>query len=71
MVLSRCTHMRIGDEKLPLGPEVRATILKLVGEYGTGIDTLRCLALATHDDPPPLGQMNLQVTLTPFLTQHN
>lgn len=60
MVLSRCTHMRIGDEKLPLGPEVRATILKLVGEYGTGIDTLRCLALATHDDPPPLGQMNLQ-----------
>ena len=28
--------------------------------YGTGADTLRCLALATVDDPIPTEKMNLQ-----------
>ena len=49
--------------------EVRAQILKLIGEYGTGIDTLRCLALATIDEPISRDDMDLQVHLflLPFL----
>ena len=32
--------------------------------YGTGADTLRCLALATVDDPIPTAKMNLQEPTT-------
>lgn len=35
--------------------------MKLIGEYGTGSDTLRCLALATVDEPIARDQMDLQV----------
>ena len=60
-ILDRCSHIRIGQNKLPISPEIRSQILALVSDYGTGADTLRCLALATHDEPTPLNQMNLQV----------
>lgn len=33
-------------------PEVKRNIIQLVKEYGTGRDTLRCLALGTIDNPP-------------------
>ena len=43
--------------------ECRAQILSKIGEYGTGADTLRCLALATIDEPVAKGDMDLQVNL--------
>lgn len=46
-VLSRCTHMRVNGEKVRLTDQGRADIQKLINEYGTGKDTLRCLALGT------------------------
>lgn len=58
-VLERCTHVRLGTEKVELTKVVREQILKLIGEYGTGSDTLRCLALATNDTPLPLDTMDL------------
>ena len=62
-IVDRCNFVRVGQEKLPLTPEVKAQIMKLIGEYGTGSDTLRCLALATVDEPLPRDQMDLQVNI--------
>ena len=59
--MERCNFVRIGQEKLSLTAEVRTQILKLIGEYGTGKDTLRCLALATVDEPLARGDMDLEV----------
>lgn len=58
-VLDRCTHMRVGSQKLPLTPAVKSKILALTQQYGTGRDTLRCLALATIDSPPKPEDMDL------------
>ena len=58
--MDRCHFVRVGQEKLPLTAEVRAQILTLIGEYGTGKDTLRCLALATVDEPLARGDMDLE-----------
>ena len=66
-IVDRCNFVRVGQEKLPLTPEVKAQIMKLIGEYGTGSDTLRCLALATVDEPIPRDQMDLQVYNTDHL----
>ena len=60
-VLDRCAFVRVGGERLPMTAECRAQILSKIGEYGTGADTLRCLALATIDDPVAKGDMDLQV----------
>ena len=62
-IVDRCNFVRVGQEKLPLTPEVKSQIMKLIGEYGTGSDTLRCLALATVDEPLPRDQMDLQVNI--------
>merc|ERR1711970_866274 len=59
-VLERCSFVRINGEKLPLTTETRNQILAKIGEYGTGSDTLRCLALATVDEPIARDQMDLQ-----------
>merc|ERR1711962_1987266 len=59
-IVDRCNFVRVGQEKLPLTPEVKTQIMKLIGEYGTGSDTLRCLALATVDEPIARDQMDLQ-----------
>lgn len=58
-VLDRCTHVRIGDQKLPLTAGIKNKILETIRQYGTGRDTLRCLALATQDDPPRVDEMDL------------
>lgn len=58
-VLDRCAFVRVGGEKVPMTPEMRGDILSLIGEYGTGRDTLRCLALATVDSPPNVDDMDL------------
>merc|ERR1712073_22464 len=50
-VLDRCTYIRIGSEKMPMTEKLRSKIMERAIEYGTGRDTLRCLALATCDSP--------------------
>lgn len=59
-ILDRCSFVRVGNKKLPMTAAVKAEILRLTGEYGTGRDTLRCLALATIDNPFKKEQMNLE-----------
>jgi Ca2+ transporting ATPase len=43
-----------------LNPELRAEILKLVLQYGTGRDTLRCLALGVIDEPQDRTNLDLE-----------
>merc|ERR1719500_1392525 len=50
-VLDRCSYIRVGSEKMPMTEKLRAKIMERAIEYGTGRDTLRCLALATCDSP--------------------
>ncbi|KAM6239113.1 sarcoplasmic/endoplasmic reticulum calcium ATPase 3 isoform 1-T1 [Spheniscus humboldti] len=50
-VIERCTHIRVGTARVPLTAPVREKILARIRDWGMGIDTLRCLALATHDAP--------------------
>ncbi|KAF1567076.1 Sarcoplasmic/endoplasmic reticulum calcium ATPase 3, partial [Eudyptes chrysocome] len=50
-VIERCTHVRVGTARVPLTAPVREKILARIRDWGMGIDTLRCLALATHDAP--------------------
>nr|XP_047924109.1 sarcoplasmic/endoplasmic reticulum calcium ATPase 3 isoform X2 [Anser cygnoides] len=50
-VIERCTHVRVGTARVPLTTPVREKILSRIRDWGMGIDTLRCLALATHDSP--------------------
>ncbi|CAF4068128.1 unnamed protein product, partial [Adineta steineri] len=59
-VIERCTHVRCGTEKVPMTASLKQEILKLVHLYGTGGDTLRCLALGTIDDPVQKADMNLE-----------
>merc|ERR1719244_1104134 len=42
---------RAGGEKIPMTEKLRTKIMDRAIEYGTGRDTLRCLALATCDSP--------------------
>nr|BAC53586.1 sarco-endoplasimc reticulum calcium ATPase [Halocynthia roretzi] len=58
-ILDRCTHVRIGNQKIWMTASIREQIMKLIKEYGTGRDTLRCLALGTIDNPPNPDQMDL------------
>lgn len=58
-VLDRCTHVRVGDQKVAITQPIKNRILDVIRQYGTGRDTLRCLALATVDNPPRLDEMDL------------
>lgn len=58
-VLDRCTHVRVGSQKVPMTKAIMAKILEITRSYGTGRDTLRCLALATIDNPPKPEDMDL------------
>jgi Ca2+ transporting ATPase len=58
-VLDRCTHIRVGTSKMPMTHAAKQKILDLTRQYGTGRDTLRCLALATIDNPPKPDDMDL------------
>lgn len=58
-VLDRCTHARVGTSKVPLTNTLKNRILELTRQYGTGRDTLRCLALATGDSPMKPEDMDL------------
>ncbi len=59
-VVERCTHIRVGTQKLPMTAAIKQEIIKLVQQYGTGRDTLRCLALGTIDNPPRREDMDLE-----------
>lgn len=58
-VLERCTHARVGTAKVALNTTLKNRILELTRQYGTGRDTLRCLALATADNPLKPEEMDL------------
>ena len=58
-VVERCTHIRCGTQKVPMTPQLKQEIMKLVQQYGTGRDTLRCLALGTIDNPLRKEDMDL------------
>ncbi|KAK0429506.1 hypothetical protein QR680_011410 [Steinernema hermaphroditum] len=59
-VLNRCTHVRVNGQKVPLTPAMTQRIVDQCVHYGTGRDTLRCLALGTIDSPISPSSMNLE-----------
>lgn len=59
-VIERCQYLRVGTGRLTLTPGLRDQIMSKIREWGTGRDTLRCLALATHDNPPRKEDMDLE-----------
>lgn len=60
-ILDRCNFVRAnGTERHPLTPEIKQQILEVVKRYGTGQDTLRCLAMATVEQPGRKEEMNLE-----------
>ncbi|XP_065054226.1 sarcoplasmic/endoplasmic reticulum calcium ATPase 1-like [Rhopilema esculentum] len=58
-ILDRCSYVRIGKDRKEMTDELRSKIIEQIGLYGTGKDTLRCLALATVDSPPNVKAMDL------------
>ncbi|XP_067128027.1 calcium-transporting ATPase sarcoplasmic/endoplasmic reticulum type-like [Centruroides vittatus] len=58
-VLDRCSHVRVGNQKVPMTSSIKNHILDVTRHYGTGRDTLRCLGLATCDNPPKPEDMDL------------
>lgn len=59
-VIERCQYLRVGTTKVPLTPVLRDQLMAKIRDWGTGRDTLRCLALATHDTPPRKEDMDLE-----------
>ncbi|CAI9574120.1 unnamed protein product [Staurois parvus] len=58
-VIDRCNYVRVGTTRVPFTSAIKDKILSVVKEWGTGRDTLRCLALATRDTPPKREEMVL------------
>ena len=59
-VIDRCAYVRVGTTRVPLNAVVKEKILSVIKEWGTGRDTLRCLALATRDNPLKVEEMILE-----------
>ncbi|CAF4331994.1 unnamed protein product, partial [Rotaria sordida] len=59
-VIERCSHIRVGTQKIPMTAQIKQEIMKLLHQYGTGRDTLRCLALGTIDNPLRKEDMDLE-----------
>lgn len=59
-VIDRCAYIRVGTARVPLTGPVKDHIMGVIKEWGTGRDTLRCLALATRDTPLRKEEMNLE-----------
>ena len=59
-VVERCSHIRVGTQKVPMTAQIKQEIMKLVHQYGSGRDTLRCLALGTIDNPIRREDMDLE-----------
>ncbi|CAF4984943.1 unnamed protein product, partial [Rotaria sp. Silwood1] len=69
-VIERCSHIRVGTQKIPMTTQIKQEIMKLVHQYGTGRDTLRCLALGTIDNPLKREDMDLEDS-NKFITYEN
>ncbi|CAF1304261.1 unnamed protein product [Adineta steineri] len=69
-IIERCTHIRVGTQKVPMTETIKKAIMKLVCQYGTGRETLRCLALGTIDEPLRKEDMKLEDS-TKFVTYEN
>lgn len=59
-MIERCQYLRVGKAKVMMTPGLRDQLMSKIREWGTGRDTLRCLALATHDNPPRKEDMDLE-----------
>ncbi|XP_036379139.1 sarcoplasmic/endoplasmic reticulum calcium ATPase 1 isoform X1 [Megalops cyprinoides] len=59
-VIERCQYLRVGTGKVALTAPLRDQLMSLIKDWGTGRDTLRCLALATRDSPPRREDMDLE-----------
>lgn len=59
-VIDRCAYVHVGTTRIPLTGSVKEKIMAVIKEWGTGRDTLRCLALATRDSPLRKEEMNLE-----------
>uniref|UniRef100_A0A3B3T2T9 Calcium-transporting ATPase n=1 Tax=Paramormyrops kingsleyae TaxID=1676925 RepID=A0A3B3T2T9_9TELE len=60
-ILERCRWLRVGGgSRAPMSPSQREQLLGKVREWGSGRDTLRCLAMATRDSPPDLRLLSLE-----------
>lgn len=59
-MIERCQYLRVGKAKVMMTPSLRDQLMSKIREWGTGRDTLRCLALATHDSPPRKEDMDLE-----------
>lgn len=57
--MDRCSYVRIGGNRVPMTAQTRSKIMDICRQYGTGRDTLRCLALATVDEPIAPSSMDL------------
>merc|ERR1712168_1513705 len=54
------THVRANGETVPMTPAIKNKILETATAWGTGRDTLRCLALGCIDEPMPKDEMDLE-----------
>ncbi|KAG7275234.1 hypothetical protein CRUP_034824 [Coryphaenoides rupestris] len=70
-VLERCNYIRLSgtgssaaSTRVPLSLAIREQVLATVREWGSGRDTLRCLAMATRDAPPDPRSLNLENSAT-------
>lgn len=59
-VIERCAYVRVGTTRVPLTNAIKEKIMAVIRDWGTGRDTLRCLALATRDTPLKVEEMNLE-----------
>lgn len=59
-MIERCQYLRVGKAKVMMTPGLRDQLMSKIREWGTGRDTLRCLGLATHDNPPRKEDMDLE-----------
>lgn len=59
-VIERCTYVRVGTTRVPLTGSIKEKIMSVIKDWGTGRDTLRCLALATRDSPLKPEEMALE-----------
>lgn len=59
-MIDRCQFVRVGKERVPLTMAVKEGLMSTIRDWGSGRDTLRCLALATRDAPPSDDKMDLE-----------
>lgn len=57
-ILDRCSFVRTSSGRVEMNNAIKEQIMRKVAAYGTGKDTLRCLALACVDEPIVRGRMN-------------